>query len=216
MFILVDRVAVAIAENEVGDRIAAESDLPGAPEVDITGFPFLIQAATGSYDDVQLLFTAEDLGQPTGTGVDVRLRDVEVPLADVISGSVQQVPVGRIDGTATLSYALLSEEIGPGTELARTGDALQITRTVDIAGQELPLTATGNVRIDGGDLLIDVEGASGAGVDLPSVLVGQVSDLLGLRYTLPTLPFGLEISGVRPAAGGVVVSAEADGTVIGG
>lgn len=216
VFVLVDRVAVGIAENEVGDRIAAQTDLPGAPEVDIVGFPFLTQAAAGSYDDVRLVFSAEDLGQPAGTRATVSLRDVEVPLADIVSGAVQEVPVGRIDGRATLSYALLSEQIGPRTELSRAGDGLQITRTVDIAGQELPLVATGNVSIDGGDLLIDVDRASGAGFELPAAAVGRASDLLGLRYTLPVLPFGLEISGVRPAAEGVVVSADADDTVIGG
>ena len=216
LLVVVDRVAVAVAENEVGDRIAAEADLPGSPEVDITGFPFLTQAVAGRYDDVQLSFTAEDLGQPAGTRGTVSLRGVDVPLSDLVSGSVEQIPVERIEGSATLSYPLLSGEIGPDTTLARDGDGLRITRTVELAGQQLDLSAAGNVSLDGGDLLIDVEEVSGEGVELPSQVVGQASDLLGLRYSVPALPFGLELTEVRSADAGVVVGAEGQGTVLGG
>ena len=216
LLVVVDRVAVVITEDEVGDRIAQQAELPGAPEVDITGFPFLTQVIAGSYGDVRLTFTSHDLGQPAGTRADVSLRDVDVPLSDVVGGSVESIPVGRIEGSATLSYALLSEQIGPNTELEPDGDGLRITRTVDFAGQKVPLSAAGDVSVDGGHLLIHVERASGAGADLPPIVVGQVSDLLGLRYTLPTLPFGLVIEEVHPEEEGVVVSAEADGTVIGG
>ncbi len=216
LFVVVDRVAVAVAEREVGDRIAAQAELPGSPEVDIRGFSFLTQAAAGRYDDVHISFTAEDLGRPRGTAADVSLSGVEVPLGDVLGGSVEQVPVDRIDGTATLSYELLATEIGPGTTLQRDGDGLRITRTVELAGQEIPLTAAGRVRLDGADLVIDVEEASGAGIDVPSPVVDSASDLLGLRYALPPLPFGLELTEVRPADGGVRVTAQSTGTVIGG
>lgn len=216
LFAIVDRVTVAIVEKEVGDRIAQQADLPGAPEVDIAGFPFLSQAVTGNYDDIRLAFTSDDLGQPAGTRAEIHLRDVDVPLSDVVDGSVQQVPVGRMEGSATLSYALLSEQIGPNTRLEKDEDGLRITRTMEIAGRRVPLSAAGEVSVDGGDLLIHVETASGAGAELPSILVGQVSELLGLRYRLPGLPFGLVIEGVRPEEEGVVVFAQADGTVIGG
>ena len=216
LFVVVDRVGVAVAEDRVADRIAAEVGMPGPPEVDITGFPFLTQAAAGRYAEVQIGLTAADLGQPEGTRADVSLHGVEVPLADVLAGSVEQVPVERIDGTATLSYALLAAEIGEGTQLERDGDGLRITRTLDLAGQQVPLTAAGNVTLDGRDLVIEVERAGGAGVDLPEQVVGSVSDLLGLRYTIPDLPFDLELTDVRPADRGVRVAGRGESTVIGG
>jgi hypothetical protein len=170
----------------------------------------------GNYQDVRISLTADELGQPAGTGADVALHGVHVPLSSVFSGSVDSVPVDRIDGTATLSYALLAAQLGGDTTLRREGDGLRITRTVEIAGYTLPLTAAGTVTLVGDELVVSVQQASGAGVDVPSFLVDRVVDLLDLRYTIPALPFGLQLTGVRPADDGVVVTVRATHAVLSG
>ncbi len=216
LLLLVDRVAVGVAEDRVASEIAAEAGLAGTPGVDITGFPFLTQALAGRYDDVRISLRADQLGQPEGTAVDVALRGVQVPLSAVLAGSVQEVPVERVDGTATLSYELLATGLGADTTLVREGDGLRITRTVELLGRRLPLTAVGQVSLDGSEVVIDVAEASGAGVELPGFLVERAGDLLDLRYAVPALPFGLRLTSVTPAEDGVVVGLEARGTVIGG
>jgi LmeA-like phospholipid-binding len=213
--LVADRIAVGIAEERVGRELAAQGGLAGTPEVDIAGFPFLTQALAGRYDDVRISLSAEQLGQPEGTRADVALHGVRVPLSDVLAGSVEQVPIDRIDGTATLSYALLSAQLGADTTLRREGNALRITRTVELLGQRLPLTAVGQATLDGSELVLDVETAEGAGVALPGFLVAQASDLLDLRYAVPALPFGLRLTSVTPAEDGVVVGVEATDTVVG-
>ena len=213
--VVADRVAVGIAEERVAEELAAQGGLQGTPEVDITGFPFLTQAVAGRYDDVRIALSADQLGQPEGTRADVALRGVRVPLGSVLSGSVQQVPIDRVDGTATLSYDLLAAQLGGDTMLRREGDGLRITKTVELLGQTIPLTAAGTVSLDGNDLIVDVENATGAGVDVPRVLVDQVADLLDLRYAVPALPFGLRLTSVTPADDGVVVRVEATDTVVG-
>jgi hypothetical protein len=210
--LLADRVAEGFAEDQVAEQVADKGGLAGVPDVEIAGFPFLTQAVGGRYDDVRISLTAEQLGQPEGTRADVVLHGVEVPLSSVLSGSVQEVPVERIDGTATLSYALLSAQLGSDTQLEREGDRLRITRTVEVLGQRLRLTATGQVSLEGHDLVVDVEEASGAGIDVPGFLLDR--DLLDLRYPVPELPFGLQLTGVRAAAGGVDIRVEATDTVL--
>jgi hypothetical protein len=216
LLVVADRVAVSVAEDRVADRIAEQADLRSPPEVDIPGVPFLTQALAGRYDEVRIALTAADLGQPGGTDADVVLRGVEVPLSDVLSGSVQQVAVERVDGTVTLPYDLLAAQFPGVTGLEREGDGLRVTGTVELLGREVPLTATGDVRLDGADLVVDVEEAGGVGVELPDVVVDRASDLLDLRYTVPPLPFGLQLTDVRPADDGVVVDVEAVDAVIGG
>jgi hypothetical protein len=196
--------------------MASKGGLAGTPSVDIAGFPFLTQAFAGNYEDVRISLTAHDLGQPAGTRADVRLHGVHVPLKSVLSGSVSEVPVDRIDGTATLSYELLAAQLGGDTTLRREGDGLRITKTVEIAGYTLPLTAAGTVTLDGDDLVVDVQKASGAGVDVPGFLVDRVSDLLDLRYTVPALPFGLQLTSVQPADDGVRIGVAAKDTVLRG
>ena len=213
--LVVDRVAVGIAEDRVAEELAAQGGLQGTPDVEIAGFPFLTQALAGRYDDVRISLSADQLGQPEGTRADIALSGVRVRLSSVLSGSVRQVPIDRIDGTATLSYELLSAELGGDTTLRREGDGLRITRTVELLGQPVPLTAAGTVSLDGNELIVDVENATGAGVDVPRVLVDQVADLLDLRYELAALPFGLRLTSVTPADDGVVVGVEAVDTVVG-
>jgi len=214
LLVLVDRVAVGYAEGQVATQLAEKGDLQGTPEVDIAGFPFLTQAVGGRYDDVRISLTAAELGQPEGTRADVTLRGVQVPLSSVVAGSVEEVPVGSVDGTATLSYALLSEQLGGDTTLRREGDGLRITKTVDVAGQTLPLTAVGTVTLEGNELVVDVEEASGAGVEIPDFLVDRVADSLDLRYAVPALPFGLQLTDVTPAEDGVDVRVQATDTVL--
>jgi len=212
--VLVDRVALGVAEDRVATELAERGGLQGTPEVDITGFPFLTQALAGRYEDVRISLTAAQLGQPEGTRADVELHGVELPLSGALAGTVDQVPVERIDGTATLSYALLSAQLGADTELTREGDGLRITRTVEILGQELRLTAAGQVVVEGNDVVVDVEEATGAGVDVPDFLLAQAVDLLDLRYTVPALPFGLQLTDVTPAEDGVDIGLAATDTVL--
>ncbi|MGY1806691.1 DUF2993 domain-containing protein [Blastococcus sp. SYSU D00669] len=214
--LVADRLAVGFAEDRVAEQLATQGGLQGTPSVEIGGFPFLTQVVAGDYEDVRISLTADELGQPEGTSADVVLQGVQVPLSSLVSGSVSEVPVDRVDGTATLAYDLLAAELGGDTTLAPEGDGLRITRTVEVAGFTLPLTAAGTVTLDGNQLVVDVEEAAGAGADVPSWLVGEVSDLLDLRYDIPALPFGLQLTGVRPGEDGVVVTVEATDTVLRG
>jgi hypothetical protein len=214
LLVVGDRVAVGFAEDKVATEIAAKGGLQGTPEVDITGFPFLTQAVGGRYDDVRISLTAAELGQPEGTRADIALHGVRVPLSAVLSGSVSEVPVDRIDGTATLSYALLSAQLEGDTTVTREGHGLRITRTVELLGQTVPLTAAGTVTLDGNDLVVDVQQVAGAGVEVPDWLLSRATGLLDLRYTVPALPFGLKLTSVTPADDGVDLGLQATDTVL--
>jgi hypothetical protein len=211
-----DRVGEEIAEDQGARVVAERAGLAGAPDLEFGGFPFLSQAVSGRYEDVQVALTGADLGQPEGTRADVSLRGVQVALSDVLSGSVQEVPVEGVDGTVTLPYALLADEVGPGTTVTRDGDGLWVQRTVEVAGVSLPLTAMATVSLDGDTLVFDVGDVSGAGVDVPPLLVEQVGDALDVQYRIPPLPFGLQVTGVEPADDGMRLRVEAVDTVLRG
>ncbi|GAB3355234.1 LmeA family phospholipid-binding protein [Modestobacter lapidis] len=216
LVVAADRVAENITEDQVATRIAERGELAGPPEVEITGFPFLTQALGGRYEDVRISLTAEQLGQPAGTVAHVSLRGVHVPLSDVLSGSVEEIPVERVEGTATLSYELLAAQLGGDTTLAAEGDGLRLTRTVELLGVEVPLTAAGTVELDGQEVVVDVDQAAAAGLGVPDFVVDRAADLLDFRYPVPALPFGLQVTGVQPEREGVQVSVQATDTVLGG
>jgi hypothetical protein len=216
VLVVVDRVGHGVAEKRVAEQLAARGGLTGTPEVDITGFPFLTQAVAGDYHDIRIHLTAEELGQPAGTRADVSLRGVHVPLSDALSGSVQQIPVDRVDGTATLSYALLADQLGGNTSITQEGDGIRLTKSVRVLGVDFDLTASGTVTLDGQDVHVDVHDASAAGVDVPDRILSTAEDLLDFSYRVPELPFGLQLTSVHPAAQGVDVAVEASNTVLSG
>jgi hypothetical protein len=216
LLVAVDRVGVRIAEGRVAGQLAARGGLAGTPDVQITGFPFLTQALSGDYDDVRIHLTAEELGQPAGTRADVSLRGVHVPLSDALSGSVSQIPVDRVDGTATLSYSLLAAQLGGDTTLAQDGDGIRLTKSVTVLGFDFPVTATGTVALDGQDVVVDITDVSAGSVDVPGFVLNTAKDLLGFRYHVPALPFGLQLTSVQPAADGVDVKVQAENTVLSG
>jgi hypothetical protein len=210
---IADRVAVGVAEDRVAEAIAERGDLAGTPEVSVEGWPFLTQAVAGDYEDVRVQLSAAELGQPEGTTADVRLRGVRVPLSEVLGGSVTEIPVDRIEGTVTLSYELLSRELGTDTTLVPEGEGLRLTTTVDVLGYSVPLTAVGTVHLEGQELVVEVHEAGAAGVDLPGFVVDRAGELLDLRYPIE-LPFGLELTGVTPGDDGVRVTGGATDTVL--
>jgi hypothetical protein len=216
VLVVVDRVGVGIAEDRVAEQLADRGQLAGTPDVEITGFPFLTQAVSGRYSDVRIHLTAEELGQPAGTRADVSLQGVHVPLSDALSGSVQQIPVDRVDGTATLSYSLLADQLGGDTALTQDGDGIRLTKSVEVLGFEFPVTAAGTVTLDGQDVVIDVHDASAGAVDVPDFVLDTADELLDFRYRVPALPFGLQLTSVQPAAGGVDVRVQAQDTVLSG
>ncbi|SFP01080.1 Protein of unknown function [Geodermatophilus dictyosporus] len=211
--LVADPVAEGVAEEQAARTLQEAGGLGGTPDVDVTGWPFLTQAVEGRYDEVRIGLTADDLGQPEGTRADVTLRGVHVPLSDALTGTVQQVPVDRVQGTATLTYALLSRELGADTTLERAGDGLRVTRTVEVLGYTVPLTATGDVVLEGDELVVVVEDAAAAGVDVPDLVVDRAVALLDLRYPV-RLPYDLQLTGVTPGDDGVRVAVEGTDVVL--
>ena len=76
----------------------------------------------------------------------------------------------------------------------------------------MPLTAVGDVVLQGEELVVEVEEAEAAGVDVPDLVVDRAVQVLDLRYPV-RLPFGLQLTGVTPADDGVDVAVEARDTV---
>ena len=216
VLVVVDRVGVGIAQDRVAEQLADRGQLAGTPDVEITGVPVLTQAVSGRYSDVRIHLTAEELGQPAGTRADVSLQGVHVPLSDALSGSVQQIPVDRVDGTATLSYALLADQLGGDTTVTQDGDGIRLTKSVEVLGFDFPVTAAGSVTLDGQDVVVDVHDASAGAVDVPDFVLDTADELLDFRYRVPALPFGLQLTSVRPTAGGVDVRVQAQDTVLSG
>jgi DUF2993 family protein len=99
LLVVADFGAAAIFEYQVSKRARDQFDLSDDPAVKVGGFSFLAQAISGEYGHV----TIDAKGVPVedtlrDLEVHIELRDVQAPLGDLVSGSLQEVKVREVEG----------------------------------------------------------------------------------------------------------------------
>lgn len=140
--------------------------------------------------------------------VDLRSADVvaaDGDLSDVVAKGtgVRFSPKGlraaRLDVDATVPFATVAEQVGEDTRVYAAGDGLAgVERRVTVLGRDLTVRATGTVRADGGQLLIEPETVDLGG---PSFLDAAASALarrlVTIRQPVAGVPDGMALTAVR-------------------
>lgn len=214
--VAVDRGSARVAERAVATRVAAAGGLAAAPDVDVRGRPFLTQAARGRYDDVVVRADGVQAGALRVSSLVAQLRGVDVPLRDVVSGRVEQVPVDAVTARAVVRYADLAPLVADrGLGVAPAGDGLaRVTARVTVAGRTLEATAVSRPTLEGRALVLTAERFEvGSGI-ADAVLSRALGSRLDFRVDVGELPYGLALTDLRAAGDGVVLQARSDGAVL--
>lgn len=225
-FLVADRIGHSVADQKAAQELATQAQsndihLGKQPTVDITGFPFLTQVAAGKYGKVLVHLrdvTAEGYSIPT---LDATATDVHAKASDLMNGT-GTITADRITGTAILAYPYLAktvkDQISTGdvevTELslASSGGDLRAHATVSAYGQRFGVAATVKLALSGGTVHVTFADLKATSGNVPSYLSSALDSLAGQMSTevaLPALPYGLEFTGLRPAADGLAVQAAA-------
>ena len=140
LLLIADRVGVVIAEDAAGNTIESSQHLKSRPDVDITGFPFLTQLATGKYD--KIIVTAKDV--PLGRAAHfLTLSRIRVVLHSLtVSRDFSSVRAKTATATALLGYAQLGKALGATVSYAGSG-RLAVRKTVSVDGR----TVGGTLRV---------------------------------------------------------------------
>ncbi|GAA4242546.1 hypothetical protein GCM10022254_75990 [Actinomadura meridiana] len=204
-----DRLGVRIAQDKIGEQVAAQYNLQQQPGVTIHGIPFLTQAIGGDYDHIEVTIDSWTQQGVTVTGVKVDMRGVSAPLSEVTKGSAANVTARTATASAVIPYDVIQKEaprevkrIGP------KGDDL----SVDLKGTFLgrPMTSTAIVKVkptSRGITVTPVSVGSDGGPQIPVAMVRQQ-----LTWTVPIadLPVGSRISEIQPTPEGLRVAATAE------
>lgn len=99
LLVVADFAAAAVFEYQVSKRAREQFKLADDPSVKVGGFSFLAQAVSGEYGHVMI----DAKGVPVedtlrDLEVHIELRDVQAPLGDLVSGSLQEVKVREVEG----------------------------------------------------------------------------------------------------------------------
>jgi hypothetical protein len=208
----VDRVAAYITERELANSIQSQQHLTTRPVVTIRGFPFLTQVVTGSYQEIDVHSTVPI----TKNGLQisdarVHLRGVKVGLADLIHGTVRNVPVQSGTGSALITFpalnALLHRYASSLISLSDGGQGrLRLTGP-------LGLSVTVGSTIENGDLRLDGVPDSSDLSSLPSSIQALVLKALRTPLPLPAFPFNVHLTTGRVTARGLQLAATAHNSV---
>jgi hypothetical protein len=218
--VIADRVAVSAADAAVEKRLAEQTpfDASNKPDVSIRGFPFLTQALGGKYDDIEVSGDALRLEQVSGVDFDAHMHGVHVPFSKALSRDVKSLPIDRVDASVSIPYAEAARLTGiKGLTLSQgTKGALHVSVPVTVPGSSAKVTGTADatVRISANRLSYKVGQISVAGVALPAAVTSAVEAQMNGAFTLPSLPYRLEVTGVSATSSGVQVTAHAAHIVV--
>ncbi|MEU7141476.1 DUF2993 domain-containing protein [Nocardia sp. NPDC046473] len=204
-----DRVAVVMAQNEIGRKIAADYKLPQQPSVDIRGVPFLTQALDGKYHDIGIRVGDWSEQNLSVRNLDVTLTDVAAPLTDLLNNRTSNLVAATAMATAVVPYDTVKGYAPKGVEsMSDSPDGLRVTGTFSVEGIPVPATIVVTVApTDDGIEVTPVSVQSAAGG--PTMPLALLRRALTFVVPLQKLPLGAKLTAIQPSANGLQVTAVA-------
>jgi hypothetical protein len=127
---------------------------------------------------------------------DSRLRDVRAVGRDVRSGPAG-ARAGTLEVDATVPFEVVAGQLGGGIVVRRAGSRAQVVRTLDVAGRQLRVVATGDVTVEDGRLVVEPRSIDVGGPDLlASRLADLARRLVTIEQDVEGLPEGLVLQRV--------------------
>lgn len=223
LLLVTDRAGAWYAErriaDEVGQQIASRAITSDAPEVAVSGFPFLTQVLSGEYESISIVLRDVDGGEARLPRLDIVATGVRADLHTIRSGQ-GVVRADRVTGTATVGYdtvAALTNQ--PGLQLRAEDGKLRVRLPVRILGQRVNLVGTAKVVVDNNRIRVVVSDLDDESGGLPArarSVAEQYARKLSVTFTLPPLPFDLTVEQVTAEPDGLAVTATAHGVPITG
>src|SRR5215471_18167654 len=206
LLLAADRISVAVAENQISDRLTSAYGLAGKPGVTITGFPFLTQVVTGNYQQIDVSARQVPAGGAVLHDLNVRLTGVHATVGQVLGNGSSMVTADRAAGSAMVGFGTVDHRLPSGVQLHPVGKNLSVSGTLAVGGVRIPVAATVALGVSGSGISVTPVHISVPGIaTLPSAYSSQ------LRVVVPlsTLPLHLRLTSVHVTPDGLRIGAAA-------
>ena len=206
LLVAADRISVAVAENQISDRLTSAYGLAGKPGVTITGFPFLTQVVTGDYQQIDVSANQVSADGAVLHHLNVRLTGVHATVSQVLGNGSSMVTADRAAGSAMVGFGTVDHRLPSGFQLQPDGKNLSVSGKLAVGGVRIPVAATVALGVSGSGISVTPVHVSVPGVaTLPSAYSSQ------LRVVVPlsTLPLHLRLTSVHVTPDGLRIGAAA-------
>jgi len=207
LVVAADRVAQSVAENRVSVRLKTVLGTATAPQVDISGFPFLTQLARRSFSSVRVV---ADGVRPQGSTTTV--KHIDLRLHDVTSSdNFATSTAKRVTGTATLDYAAVRALTGQPLAYAPP-DQLEVSSPTTLMGVPVTAKVVGRPTVDRAQQTLSLADPqlSVAGFDIPQGTAQALLASVVKPAPIRNVPFGLQVSDVEAHSEGLSVGLAGD------
>ncbi len=236
--LVVDFGSAAYAEYRISRELRAGASLTADPEVTVHGFPFLIQAWEGKYDDIEIRaqgVQSDEVGEVT---IESTLQGVSAPLSELVNGTVATVPVDHLSGRMLIDATDLGQFLdiadlqvsappasrsdgtgGSGGSGTPTAGGVVLTGTVPVGPLETTVSVQADLVLDGGQVKIVASdfyfGPEGeADFAIPDPLAHAVLGLFTRTIDPRELPFGVQPTEVYAEGSQIVIEGVGDNVTI--
>jgi hypothetical protein len=193
LLVVADRVGLVIAERAIGNTVQSSQHLNSRPDVDIAGFPFLTQLATGKSDKITI--TAKDVPVDKNSHA-LSLSRVQVVLHKVTaSRSFDHFHADTAQANATASYAELSAALGIDVTYAGDG-RIKAAKSITVLGQTVNAGISAQPKIVNGALSFGKTSINGLN-QISGDVSAALDKIFALHIPLGGIPFGIHVTSLR-------------------
>jgi hypothetical protein len=206
LLVAADRISVAVAENQISDRLTSAYGLAGKPGVTITGFPFLTQVVTGDYQQIDVSANQVSADGAVLHHLNVRLTGVHATVSQVLGNGSSMVTADRAAGSAMVGFSTVDHRLPSGFRVHPDGKNLGVSGKLAVGGARIPVSATVALGVSGSGISVTPVHVSVPGV---ATLPTAYSSQLRVVVPLSTLPLHLRLTSVHVTPDGLRIGAAA-------
>ena len=202
-----DTGARAMAESRLASSVQDALGLPEKPDIELQGFPFLLQVARGRLEAISIEVDDVEVEGLPFQRVTLGLDDLSFDLGALLSGS------GAAEARSGSAQAVITEnalsrylqDSGTPVLVRLPGPGIRVSTRISSGGETTTATAEGGILVEGGRLVfapdrVDVEGS-----------VGVPAAALAFDIPLPDLVPGIRYERVLVHDGTAAIEASLDG-----
>jgi LmeA-like phospholipid-binding len=200
---LADRVAERTASNLIAEQLASDLHLAQTPDVDITGFPFLTQVASGHYQQIDISIPSVTALSVTVRGLDATIRDVHTKPFPTGPADLRSAGAGTVDVGGLVPFS--SIPLPPGFTARDADEQLEVSGTIPLFGASIPVAAIEDITVEGSTVTFRPTHIQAQAGGLEVDVSGALARRLTASVDLSGLPFHIEVTGLAVVPSGLQV-----------